>query len=153
MLNYSAMKNHLKLIYIAPVLLALLMTACSSPDDANNHNAEPTANTNTSPPVTQTAPPTTPSLVPPPVPLPPTPAPPAVKSNAPNANTAAANPPAAQAANKPAAGKTGAPKLAVLTKDKGLDFGKQPQEKSLVRAIQIKNTGTAELKIETVAPG
>lgn len=153
MLNYSAMKNHLKLIYIAPVLLALLMSACSSPDDTSNHNAEPTANNNTAPPpVAQTAPPTnsTPSLAPPQVPF--QPAPPAVKATAQNAN-AAANPPAAQTANKPAASKTGAPKLAVLTKDKGLDFGKQPQDKSLVRAIQIKNAGTAELKIETVAPG
>lgn len=149
------MKHHLKLIYIAPVLLALWMAGCSSStDETGNQNAPPTANTNTTPPVAQTAPPTnpTPSITPTPVPAPPQLTPPAA-SSAQNANKAAANPPTVQAANNPAAGTARAPKLMVLTKDKGLDFGKQPQDKSLVRGIQIKNTGTAELKIETVAPG
>jgi len=151
MLNYSAMKNHLKLIYIAPLLLALVMVGCSSStDETGNQNAPQAANTNTTPPVAQTAPPPnpTPSITPTPVPAPPQLTPPAAP-NAQNANKAAATLPT----NKPAAGATGTPKLTVLTKDKGLDFGKQPQDKSLVRPIQIKNTGTAELKIETVAPG
>lgn len=33
-----------------------------------------------------------------------------------------------------------------------LDFGKQPQDKTLVRAIVISNRGTDSLKIESVTP-
>ena len=42
------------------------------------------------------------------------------------------------------------PKLVAPAKK--IDFGKQPQDKSLVRAITIKNGGRADLNIESVVP-
>jgi hypothetical protein len=43
-----------------------------------------------------------------------------------------------------------APKLVVSGKK--IDFGKQPQNKTLVRAIVVKNGGRADLKIDSVVP-
>ncbi len=51
----------------------------------------------------------------------------------------------------PAASTDKAPKLVAPTKT--IEFGKQPQEKTLVRSFQIRNTGNAELQIENVQPG
>jgi hypothetical protein len=59
----------------------------------------------------------------------------------------ASKPPAPAAA---AASNTPAPKL--VAPEKRVDFGKQPREKSLVRAIAIRNSGKADLKIESVVP-
>jgi hypothetical protein len=69
------------------------------------------------------------------------PAPPAAKS------AAAGN---ANAANGLAAGNARAPKL--VAPEKQIDFGKQPQNKNLVRPIVIKNGGRADLNIESVVP-
>jgi hypothetical protein len=44
-----------------------------------------------------------------------------------------------------------APKLLVPAKK--LDFGNQPQEKTLARTFQVKNVGNADLQIESVTPG
>jgi hypothetical protein len=43
-----------------------------------------------------------------------------------------------------------APKL--IAPEKRIDFGKQPQDKNLVRAIAIRNGGQADLKIESIVP-
>jgi hypothetical protein len=53
-------------------------------------------------------------------------------------------------ADKPA--RVEGPKLVLLSQEKELDFGKQPQDKTLVKAIRIKNGGSVPLNIESVAP-
>ena len=40
----------------------------------------------------------------------------------------------------------------MVVTDKQIDFGKQPQDKNLVRAIVIKNGGRGDLNIESVTP-
>jgi hypothetical protein len=72
------------------------------------------------------------------------PAPPAAKS------AAAGNANATNAANSLTAGNARAPKL--VAPEKQIDFGKQPQNKNLVRPIVIKNGGRADLNIESVVP-
>jgi len=42
------------------------------------------------------------------------------------------------------------PKL--VAPDTKINFGKVPQEKTLIRAIAIRNAGKEDLKIESVAP-
>jgi hypothetical protein len=56
----------------------------------------------------------------------------------------------ANTANGLAAGNARAPKL--VAPEKKIDFGKQPQDKTLVRAIPIRNGGRAVLNIESVVP-
>lgn len=58
--------------------------------------------------------------------------------------------PGEKAAPDSAAAKARAPRL--LVPDKKLDFGKQPQDKTLARTFQIKNVGNADLLIESVTP-
>jgi hypothetical protein len=58
--------------------------------------------------------------------------------------------PAEKTATDPTAPKDRAPRL--LVPDKKLDFGKQPQDKTLARSFQIKNVGNADLLIESVTP-
>lgn len=48
------------------------------------------------------------------------------------------------------ASKEGAPKL--IVPEKRLDFGKQPQDKTMIRAIPIKNGGLSVLNIDSVTP-
>ncbi|HJZ68017.1 MAG TPA: hypothetical protein VKF81_07845 [Blastocatellia bacterium] len=121
------------------ILLALaLLPACSGPPEnsaSSNNNAATQANSNSNqqPQAQDQAPsPTTetPLKV---QPIPP-PSPPANT----NANIAA----------KTASGRL--PKL--VAPEKKLDFGKQPQDKTIVRAIHIKNAGQAALNIESVTP-
>jgi hypothetical protein len=57
---------------------------------------------------------------------------------------------AAANANKPTAATGRPPKLVVP--EKRLDFGKQPQDKTMVRAIPIRNGGLSVLNIESVTP-
>jgi len=83
-----------------------------------------------------------------------------------NASPPAIQPPAAQSAPVPTAAKTAetsaksgekaapagkAPKL--LVPEKKLDFGKQPQDKTIARTFRVKNVGNADLNIESVTPG
>jgi hypothetical protein len=132
--------------YAALLVLAALVSACSGPADnqgSSNTNAPPAqANTNSAP-QPQIAQGNPPAVAPAPAPLTvqPIPPPPAAKS------AAAGN---ANAANRLAAGNARAPKLVVP--EKKIDFGKQPQDKNLVRAIVIKNGGLADLNIESVVP-
>jgi ABC-type Fe3+-hydroxamate transport system substrate-binding protein len=146
MLNYDAMKR----LNIKPyaVLLALiaLLSACSGPVEnsgSSNTSAPQQANSNTAPQpqIAQgNPPPDAPISAPPTVqPIPP---PPATAKSAANSN--------ANAANALGAGNALAPKL--VASEKQIDFGKQPQNKNLVRAIVIKNGGRADLNIESVVP-
>jgi hypothetical protein len=81
---------------------------------------------------------------------------PAAPAPAQPAPVAATKPPPEAAtpapANPPTAQVTG-PKLVIVSKEKDLDFGKQPQDLKLVRPIRIKNSGTQTLNIESVSPG
>jgi len=138
MLNYSAMKLSTLKPYAGPLALAVLLAGCSSSQDnsaSSNNNAAQQANSNSNQQAqaqNQEPSPTTetPLKV---QPIPP-PAPPA------NANTNTATP--------SASGRQ--PKL--VAPEKKLDFGKQPQDKTIVRAIHIKNAGQAALNIESVTP-
>jgi hypothetical protein len=58
----------------------------------------------------------------------------------------------ANPASKAASAHVDGPKLLVVSQDKDLDFGKQPQDKTLVRPIKIKNSGNVALSIESVSP-
>lgn len=138
---------NLKLLTSLIVLIALL-SGCSSPaENAGSSNANAPAqqaNSNAAP-QPQTAQSSPPAASPTPAPptvheISPPPAPVAKPAAVANANTAPAS------GNAP----TRAPKL--IAPEKKLDFGKQPQDKSLVRAIAIKNGGRADLNIESVAP-
>ena len=115
----------------------MLITACSSPEDASssNNNAAQPSNSNTAPPVAMRDTPVisnNSNVSPPPV----------------KPKLAAAQPGAQPVTDAPA-GK--APKLVAPTKP--VEFGKQPQDKKIVRTFQIRNTGNADLQIENVQPG
>lgn len=113
-----------------PILSALILAACSSPegDDASkNSNASPQSAELTRPAETVPASndsPQTPQVSAPPAAIPVAPAQPLVSE--------------AQ------------PRLVVPLKK--IDFGRQPKDKSLNRSIVIKNTGKADLHIESVQP-
>jgi hypothetical protein len=146
-LNYDAMKRLNLTPYAALLVLVALLSACSGPSEnsgASNTNAPQQANSNSAP-QPQIAHGSAPAAAPSPAPLtvqqiPPPPAPAAKSPAAGNANAAKAS----------AAGNARAPKLVVS--DKKIDYGKQPQDKALVRAIVIKNGGLADLNIESVVP-
>ena len=132
-LNYDAMK-HLNLRPYA--VLVLLLSACSGPSNDTGAGAPQQANSNSAPQpqIAQGSAPVVPS----PTPL--TAIPPVAKAD-PNSTAGEA---------KPNAGNARAPKLVVPAKK--IDYGKQPQEKTLVRAIVIKNGGLANLNIDSVTP-
>jgi len=126
-------------------LLVALFSACSGPaESSSNTNAPQQANSNSAEQPASTPSSGTPLAVHP-IPPPPKPsedaAKPAEKSPA-NLN--------ANAANSSTAGNARLPKL--VAPDKQIDFGKQPQDKTIVRAITIKNAGRAALNIESVTP-
>jgi hypothetical protein len=135
-LNYCPMKPSVIALYVALLSSPALLSGCSGPPDnsaSSNNNAAQQANSNSSQQAqaqNQVPSPTTETpLKVQPIPPPPPPA---------NANTA----------TPPASGRQ--PKL--VAPEKKLDFGKQPQDKTFVRAIHIKNAGQAALNIESVAP-
>jgi hypothetical protein len=129
---------------IALLGLVTLLSACArSPENAatSNGNSAQQANNNAQQPVAQGTPADpSPSVAPPTVQTIPPPAAP-VQPQA----TVNGNPPKPA----PAAGER-APKL--IAPAKRLEFGKQPQDKTLVRAIVIRNGGRADLKVESVTP-
>jgi len=135
--------------YAALLVLAALVSACSGPREnqgSSNTNASPAQANSNSAPQPQIAQGNPPAVAPVPAPpaVQPIPAPPVAKSaEAGNAN-------AANAANGLGAGNARAPKL--VAPEKQIDFGKQPQNKNLVRPIVIKNGGHANLNIESVVP-
>ena len=125
--------------YIAPLVLVSLMAACSSqPEPANN-------NTATSSPVAQngTVPASSEASTPAAAPSQPT------VSAAEEAQVKTTAPPTISAAGQLVTSGP-APKLVVpATK---IDFGKQPQSKSIARTITIRNAGKAPLNIAAVEP-
>ena len=137
------MKRPLRTLHAIVILLLLLAAGCSAPVEtknaADNNNAAPVAQADNVNAPAVTAQPATP-----------------LATTVPTATTALPTKPATEATAKPATKETGAhvvgPKLAVVSKEKDLDFGKQPQDKTLVRPIQIKNVGSATLNIESVSP-
>ena len=149
MLNYDAMKRSNIKRYATLLVLAVLASACSGPAEnqgSSNTNAPPAQANSNSAPQPQIAQGNPPAVGP--GPAPPTvqqipPPPPAKSAAAGNAN-------AANATNGSAAGNARAPKL--VAPEKQIDFGKQPQNKNLVRPIVIKNGGRADLNIESVVP-
>lgn len=152
MINYPLMKPTLRNAHWIALLCLMLTAACAAPESNNapaNNNAAPaaeTANANT-PPTAQPAPPLT--TIPPAT----APAPPASTPTVPVPATAQPGNPAtpAKPAEQPAAHVEG-PKLVMISQDRDLDFGKQPQDKTLVRPIRVKNGGTQTLNIESVSP-
>ena len=147
MLNYFAMKHSILKQYALLVVLGVVLSACSGPvengSSSNTNSAQAQSNNNSvaQPNVAQNGTPT-------PVP---TPAPPAVQQIPNPAPTDKAAPP--QNANSAAAARAPdarAPKL--VLSDKKIDYGKQDQGKTLVRAIAVKNGGKSNLNIESVVP-
>jgi hypothetical protein len=139
-MKYSILKR-----YVALLGLMTLLSACAgSPENSatSNSNSAQQANSNSQQPVAQgNATDASPSLAPPAVQLiPPPPAPPVQPPATTNAN----------AATPLIAANDRAPKL--IAPAKRLEFGKQPQEKTLIRAIVIKNGGRANLNVESVTP-
>src|SRR6185436_18376725 len=129
--------------YAALLLLVALFSACSAPSEnsgSTNTSAAQQANSNSAPQpqVAQSTPPA-PSPAPPTVGTIPQPAA-AEKSDAKGNSNASA----------PTTNNARAPRLVAPAKK--IDYGKQPQDKSLVRAIVIKNAGQANLNIESVVP-
>ena len=126
--------------------LVTLLSACAgSPNNSasSNSNSAQQANSNAQQPLAQDNPATpSPSVALPTVQTIPSPAAPPVHPPV-TANVNAAMPP------KPAA-NVGGPKL--IAPSKRLEFGKQPQDKTLIRAIVIKNGGRANLNVESVTP-
>ena len=137
-LNYCPMKPLVIALYMALLASPALLSGCSVPPDnsaSSNNNAAQQANSNSSQQAQaqnqEPSPTTETPLKVQPIPPPPTTA---------NANTNTATP--------SASGRQ--PKL--VAPEKKLDFGKQPQDKTIVRAIHIKNSGQAALNIESVTP-
>ncbi|MFL6275665.1 MAG: hypothetical protein ACJ74G_10805 [Blastocatellia bacterium] len=143
------MKPTLRNAHWIALLCLMLTAACAALESNNapaNNNAAPaadTANANT-PPTLQPAPSLT--AVPPAT----APAPTATTPPVP-ATAQPISPTAAKPAAQPAAHVEG-PKLVMVSQEHDLDFGKQPQDKALVRPIRIKNGGTQTLNIESVSP-
>ena len=133
------MNKALRRVYVVHLVLVSLMAACSSHlEPANN-------NTATSSPVAQngTVPASSEASTPAAAPSQPRGAP------AEGAKVETTAPPTISAAGQLVPSGP-APKLVVpATK---IDFGKQPQSKSLARMITIRNGGKAPLKIDAVEP-
>jgi hypothetical protein len=151
-LNYLTMMNRFQKLNPILILLLVLMASCAAPPEnaekANNNSAQSIGAAASEPTVAQSGTPTATSngnvsTAQPPV-AQSAPAPPASNPTVDSAK------PAEKAAAGPAASKDRAPRL--LVPDKKLDFGKQPQDKTLARTFQIKNVGNADLLIESVTP-
>ena len=143
-LNYFAMNQLTLKKRIALLSLVTLLSACArSPENTatSNGNSAQQANGNSRQPVAQGTPSdASPSVAPPTVQTIPPPVAPVQPQATVNGNPV-----------KPAPAATErAPKL--IAPAKRLEFGKQPQDKTLIRAITIKNGGQALLNIESVTP-
>src|SRR5215510_6951470 len=143
-------------LFAALFVFVALFSACSGtaerPSNTNtaqsNSNpadqSSPTASSGTPLSVQPIAPPENPGVV---ATKPVQPPPP----NPPVAATSPADKPSANGNASTSATPSGPlPKL--VAPDKQIDFGKQPQDKTLVRAITIRNSGRALLNIESVTP-
>jgi hypothetical protein len=143
-LNYFAMKQSTLKKCIALLGLVTLLPACArTPENTAtaNGNSAQQANGNSGQPIAQGTPSdASPSVAPPAVQTIPPPAAPVQPQATVNGNPA-----------KPALSPgERAPKL--IAPAKRLEFCKQPQDKTMVRAIVIRNGGRADLKVESVTP-
>lgn len=150
MIDYLIMKPSLRNIHWIAILCLTLMAGCAVPENGSNNNAAPAAESaNANAPLT--AQPATP-----PASATPSAAAPSATAPAPPTPTPATASPAAEAPTRPApkseAAHAEGPKLLVVSQERELDFGKQPQDKTLVRPIRIKNAGTQPLDIQSVSP-
>jgi len=127
MLNYPAMKNPLRNLYLILLLILAMTTACSAPPEESNSNA---ANSNVAD--SDAAQPA---------------------DGAQNGTSPATSEigPAGAAPGDQAADPKNGPKLVVPVKR--IDFGRQPELKEITRNITVKNEGKKKLKIEAVQPG
>jgi hypothetical protein len=155
-LHYLTMINRFRNLNVISVLLLMLMAACSAPpetDEKANGNStkqdtapQSSVAQNGTPTVTSNANTSTPQLpVAQPMPAPGGAVPAGISAN-PGDKPATKEP-----ATKEPATTERAPKLLVPARK--LDFGRQPQEKTLARTFQVKNVGNADLQIESVTPG
>lgn len=120
-------------MHIALLGFVVLLSACGGPAEnsaTSNSNTPQQANSNSQQSLAQGNSPL--------IPLPVVVQPPDSTANA-NAAKAAAT-----------ASGTHVPKLVAPTEK--VNFGKQPQDKTIVRAIAIRNGGKADLNIESVTP-
>ena len=150
MLNYFAMRDLFLRRYSLLIMLALMLSACSgtaengSSSSTNNSPAQTNSNSASQPAVSQNGTPTSVPTSPPTVQPIPAPAQPDKAAPPQNANSASAPIAVAPAPNAKA------PKLVVS--ETKIDFGTQYQGKTLNRAIAIRNSGKADLNIESVVP-
>jgi len=146
------MKHPILKPYIVLFSVVSLFSACAGPAEntaTSNSNSSQQGNNNSQPAVAESAPAPSPGSGTP-LSVQPIPAPSASPLSS---ATPPVKPPAAVNANtaKPAiVPGAAAPKLVAPAKK--LEFGKQPQDKTLIRAITIKNGGRANLNIESVTP-
>ena len=145
------MINRFRRLNVISVLLLVLMAACSAaPENAEKAN-DNSSKENTAPQssVAQNGTPTVISNAN----ISTAPLPVAQPAPAPNGAGPADGPakPGEKSAAREDTPAGRAPKLLVPAKK--LDFGKQPQEKTLARTFQVKNVGNADLQIESVTPG
>jgi len=144
-LNLSAMKRSMFITYAVLFALIALTSACASHEEsaapANSNSQQANSNTplpadpqpSDARPNPSTTPPLTVQTLPPP----------------PGKSTEnVSKPEKAAVASNSASGRE--PKL--IAPEKRIDFGKQPQDKNLVRAIVISNGGKADLKIDSIVP-
>ena len=144
-LNLSAMKRSMFITHAVLFALMALTSACASHEEsaAPSNSSSQQANSNAAMPAdpqpsdARPSPSTTPPLTVQTLPPPPA---------KPTDNVA--KPDKAAVASNAATGRE--PKL--IAPEKRIDFGKQPQDKNLVRAIVISNGGKADLKIDSIVP-
>ena len=140
------MKKVIRRAFVCPLLLATLMAACSSePENANNNTApsSPVAQNGTVPANSEPSPAAVQSP-----PLPQRALTPAEGAKVETDKAAPPNVSPGPVAQPAPSGPS--PKLVVPARK--IDFGKQPQSKSLARMITIRNGGKAPLKIDAVEP-
>jgi hypothetical protein len=149
------MINSFRKLKALPILLMILTAACSTPTEngaeANRNSAQQSGVTTPQPTVAQNGTPTATGNANGSISLPPDEQAARAQATAPAADGSAKPGEKAQTALSGGTPAERAPKL--LVRDKKLDFGNQPQDKTLARTFQIKNVGDADLKIESVTPG
>jgi len=145
------MKRSIVTAYAGTLLLAALLFGCARSEEnatSSNGNGAAQANSNSASQANSNAAPVPAGSVTPssgtPLSVQQLPAP------QPNPASPAAQPPAKPATEKAAVSAERAPKL--VAPEKRVNFGKQPQDKNMIRAITISNGGKSDLKIESVVP-
>jgi len=137
--------------FLAAFILAALLTACSAPPDdsaSSNSNGSQQSNSNSAEQQVAQGNASTPSPGASPLTL--QQLPPPAKPPKPVENSMAKARANANSNASPVASTERAPKL--IVPEKRLDFGKQPQDKTMIRAIPIRNGGLGVLNIDSITP-